>query len=482
MTSDTLPVAVIGAGPVGLAAAAHLVERGLPVKVYEAGEAVGANVRSWGHVRLFSPWKFNVDPAARTLLHRHGWQEPPAETYPTGQEFADAYLTPLAQTPELAAVIEARTRVSAIGRHGVDKVTSRDRGAHPFMLTIENDRGQVRRDLARAVIDASGTWTTPNPLGAGGLPATGEEALADRLTYGIPDVLGRDRASYADRVTLVLGAGHSAANVLLDLDRLSERAPATTIVWVTRGTDLKRVFGGGAADQLEARGALGSKLQELVDAGRITLVTGFAVTALHADGTRLLVEGDTAQGVRTLGPVDRVVAATGQRPDLSLTRELRLELDPWIESTRALGPLIDPNLHSCGSVPPHGHRELSHPEPNFYTVGIKSYGRAPTFLMMTGYEQVRSISAALAGDLVAADNVQLVLPETGVCSGVDGQGCDVPAVATGCCGGPAPAGVDACCVEDAKAKAATGAACGCCPVPEPKPKAVNGCCGPAPRP
>ena len=119
---------------------------------------------------------------------------------------------------------------------------------------------------------------------------------------------------------------------------------------------------------------------------------------------------------RTLGPVDRIIVATGQRPDLSLTRELRLDLDPWIESAKALGPMIDPNLHSCGSVPPHGHRELSHPEPGFYTVGVKSYGRAPTFLMVTGYEQVRSVSAAIAGDMEAADDVRLVLPETGVCS------------------------------------------------------------------
>ena len=130
----------------------------------------------------------------------------------------------------------------------------------------------------------------------------------------------------------------------------------------------------------------------------------------------MIVVGETAEGQRRLGPVDRIIAATGQRPELSLTRELRLDLDPWLESVKALGPLIDPNLHSCGSVPPHGFRELSHPEPGFYTVGIKSYGRAPTFLLLTGYEQVRSVAAALAGDLAAADDVRLVLPETGVCS------------------------------------------------------------------
>lgn len=461
MPIQTLPVAVIGAGPVGLAAAAHLIERGLPVKVYEAGDTAGANVRSWGHVRLFSPWKFNVDPAARTLLKRSGWQEPPANVYPTGQELADAYLTPLAETPELAAVIETGARVQAIGRSGIDKVTSRDREARPFALSIANAQGRTRRELARAVIDTSGTWSNPNPLGAAGLPADGEDRFAERISYGIPDVLGRDSDHFANRSVLVLGAGHSAANVLLDLDHLTQRAPETTVVWATRGTDLKRVFGGGAADQLVARGELGSRLRDLVDSGRVTLVTGFAVNALRPEGARLMVEGETIDGIGKLGPVDRIVACTGQRPDLQLTRELRLELDPWLESAKALGPLIDPNLHFCGTVYPHGHRELSHPEAGFYTAGIKSYGRAPTFLMMTGYEQVRSVAAALVGDMAAAEKVELVLPETGVCSIADRQGCDVLAEpAASSCG--APAASSSCRGKAKVIEPVLERPCGCC--------------------
>ena len=125
----------------------------------------------------------------------------------------------------------------------------------------------------------------------------------------------------------------------------------------------------------------------------------------------LLVIGST-----TIGPVDRIIVATGLRPDLAMTRELRLDLDPWLESPRALAPMIDPNLHSCGTVPPHGYKALAHPEPGYFAVGIKSYGRAPTFLMATGYEQVRSVAAHLAGDEAAANEVRLVLPETGVCT------------------------------------------------------------------
>ncbi|UVF21452.1 NAD(P)-binding domain-containing protein [Microvirga terrae] len=474
-TLDNLPVAIIGAGPVGLAAAAHLIQRGLPVKVYEAGATVGANVRDWGHVRLFSPWEYNTDTAARALLQSHGWREPPGKVMPTGSDLYEAYLTPLAETPEMAAVIETGATVKAITRQGADKVLSKGRETKPFVLAVSNGNGAIRRDRARAVIDASGTWTVPNPLGAGGILAEGEAENAANIAYGIPDVLGRDRAAYEGKTTLVVGAGHSAANVLLDLARLAERNPETSIVWATRGENLMRVYGGGSADQLPARGELGSSLKALVDSGRLTLVSGFSVVRVRADGNQVTVDGETPQGIREIGPVDRIVVSTGQRPDLNLTRELRLDLDPWLESSKALGPLIDPNLHSCGSVPPHGHRELAHPEPGFYTVGIKSYGRAPTFLMLTGYEQVRSVVAAIAGDLAAADDIHLVLPETGVCS------TNIPAdratASSGCCGGAAPAQVDACCVADAEAKAAGQSGCGCGPAKTPEKVAEPvGCC------
>jgi thioredoxin reductase len=472
---ENLPIAVIGAGPVGLAAAAHLIQRGLPVKVYEAGETVAANVRDWGHVRLFSPWEYNTDSAARALLQAHGWQDPPAKAMPTGADLYDAYLKPLAETPAMAAVIETGTKVTAITRQSADKVLSKGREAKPFVIAVSNGNGAIRRDLARAVIDASGTWTAPNPLGAAGIHAEGEAENADRIAYGIPDVLGRDRAAYEGKTTLVVGAGHSAANVLLDLARLAERNPATSIVWATRGANLMRVYGGGRADQLPARGELGSRLKALVDSGQVTLVAGISVVRVRTAGGQVMVEGETASGIREIGPIDRIVVSTGQRPDLNLTRELRLDLDPWLESSKALGPLIDPNLHSCGSVPPHGHRELAHPEPGFYTVGIKSYGRAPTFLMLTGYEQVRSVVAAIAGDLSAADDIHLVLPETGVCS--TNIPADGASASSGCCGGPAPAKVDACCVADAEAKAEGQSGCGCSPAKAPEKVAEPaGCC------
>jgi hypothetical protein len=452
-----MPVAVIGGGPVGLAAAAHLVTRGVPVKLYEAGDTVAAHVRDWGHVRLFSPWGFSTDSAATAILKAHGWQAPPAAALPTGHDLYAAYLQPLAESPPLRAVIETGARVRNVARDGIDKVVSRGRGDHPFALTVEEGSGATRIDLARAVIDASGTWSNPNPASASGTPALGEVMYADRITYGIPDVLGRDRASYAGQRVLVIGGGHSAANVLIDLARLAETDARLETSWAVRSDNLTRVFGGGTADALPARGQLGADLKHLVESGRLRLALSFAVAAIERGGDGLAVSARNGDTPRVLGAFDRIVVCTGQRPDLSLTRELRLDLDPWLESARTLGPLIDPNLHSCGSVPPHGYKALAHPEPGYFAVGIKSYGRAPTFLMATGYEQVRSVAAHLAGDEAAANDVRLVLPETGVCS----TNLAPAAESEGCCGGPAPAASDACCADDAKAKASGKAGCGC---------------------
>lgn len=452
-----LPVAIIGAGPVGLAAAAHLLERGIDVKVYEVGDTVGANIRDWSHVRIFTTWEQSVDAASCRLLARQGWTLPSPQQLPTGGDLYAQYLQPLAKTPELAACIETAARVRTISRQGIDKVVSKGRDARPFRLEIATKDGAHRSDLARAVIDASGTWTNQNPLGGSGILALGEAEHRDRIAYGLPDVLGRDRAVYAGKRVAVIGSGYSAINVLLDLAKLAQGDSQAQLTWVLRGGDLARAYGGGSADQLPARGNLGERLKQLVDAGRIALVSGFSATAVTAGSDGLLLAGETAGGNRQIGPLGRLIVATGQRPDLGLTRELRLDLDPWLESVRALGPLIDPNLHSCGSVPPHGHRQLSHPEPDFYTIGVKSYGRAPTFLLLTGYEQARSVAAILAGDRASADDVHLVLPETGICTADPAPG------GGGCCGGPAIVAADACCVADEIAKSAglTGCGCGC---------------------
>lgn len=430
-----LPVAIIGAGPVGLAAAAHLLARGLPVKLYEAADEVAAHTRDWGHVRLFSPWSYNIDAAARALLQPTGWQAPSPQVHPTGAELYAQYLRPLAQVPQISAVLETGARVTAVSRQGFDKMKTAGRDGAPFELVVQQREGGTRRDLARAVIDCTGTWNQPNPAGSNGLPVPGEAEHAAQIAYGLPDVLGRDRNAYANRRVLVAGAGHSAANILLDLARLQQEAPMTRIIWAVRGASLSRLFGGGANDKLAARGRLGRDLEAMIGSGGIDLRLQSTIASI-ADGLRvsLVHPGGTAEVM-----VDRIIVAAGQRPALGMLGELRLDLDPATESPRVLAPMIDPNVHSCGTVRPHGHRELSHPETGFYIAGIKSYGRAPTFLLATGYEQVRSIAAAIAGDMTAADDVQLDLPETGVCSAspsrAEKSGSRAPAVAkaSACC-------------------------------------------------
>jgi thioredoxin reductase len=446
-------VAIIGAGPVGLAAAAHVLERGLTPIVLEAGDSVGHSVRQWGHVQLFSPWEYNVDSAAARLLAPTGWNSPEPEQYPTGAELVERYLEPLATRTELASHIHTSSRVTDISRAGFDKLKSKGREAAPFELRYQNGQGpkSLRAD---AVIDASGTWHSPNPAGANGLRAVGETQAADRIAYGMPDVLGKDRARYAGKTVAVLGAGHSAIGTLTDLARLATEAPETRPVWLLRGNDPAKAFGGGANDKLAARGELGSAFAALVAAGRIIVESEFRVSHLGSDGPRLSVgTGSACCGRQVV--VDELIVATGFRPDLDFVRELRIQLDPAIECPVELAPLIDPNEHSCGTVRPHGARELAQAEPGFYFAGMKSYGRAPTFLMLTGYEQVRSISAELAGDHEAAARVELVLPETGVCSRADAPS------ASQCCGGPAPSAVDACCVDDANAKQQGKTGCGC---------------------
>ena len=437
-----LPVAVVGAGPVGLAAAAHLADRGLPHVVLEAGEGAGAAVRGWGHVRTFTPWQWIVDPVAERLLIRTGWQRPSTPVPPTGDELADHYLEPLAAV--LGDAVRLGSRVVAVTREDPDPTSTVRRAERPFVLRVQDAHGGTTELRARAVLDASGTWGQPNPLGAGGLPAVGEHEAAAFLVGPLPDVLGRDRARFAGRRTLVVGAGHSAAGTLLALGRLAAQEPGTSVVWAIRGSSPAGVYGGGQADELPARGQLGSDLRSLVEHGAVELVTGLAITALEVDGATVTVVGDVDGRERRLAGLHAVAAATGFRPDLRLLSALRLDLSPALEAPTRLAPLIDPQFHSCGTVPPHGHRDLAHPDEGLYVVGSKSYGRAPTFLITTGNEQVRSVVAALAGDLAAADDVQLVLPETGVCS-VDARGVDT--AAAGCCG--AETGVDELVVPDA---------------------------------
>ena len=409
-----LPVAIIGGGPIGLAAAAHLLERGQTVRLFEAGHTVGASVLDWGHVRMFSPWRFNVDSASRRLLEAAGWSMPDEDELPTGAELYARYLRPLAALPALNAAIQTGATVTGISRRGADKLKDSLRAEQPFQLQLQHADGRAEMIEARAVIDASGSWRQPNPLGANGLPALGEAALRGRIAYGMPDIMGSQRQRYAGRRVMVVGSGHSAINSLLELLDLRAEHPATEVLWLMRGDNLAKVYGGGEDDALAARGQLGLRIKAAVEANALDIIAPFHIRSVAASGGGFDISGDLRGAAKTVY-ADEIIACTGARPELAMLRELRLDLDPTVESSRALAPLIDPNLHSCGTVPPHGEAELRQPERDFYILGMKSYGRAPTFLLATGYEQARSVAAALCGDWAAARDLQLNPPETGVC-------------------------------------------------------------------
>nr|WP_051442035.1 hypothetical protein [Arthrobacter sp. H14] len=454
----------------------------------------------WGHIRLFSPWRYNIDAAARHLLEPTGWEEPRPTALPYGRDLVERYLEPLAAVPAISTALHTGSRVVAVSRDGMDKSHSKDRDLRPFLVRVQREDGSITDHLARAVLDASGTWHQPAPLGQAGLSAPGEaearrvldpqdaapsahtgvSALPSAthpvpvpaITGPLPDVVGRDRERFAGKHVLVVGSGHSAANTLLALTEVQRDAPDTRISWAVRGASVQRLYGGGSLDELPARGMLGTRLKRMVDDGKIELTTSFTITGFspppgaslsgssdttdsfpasnssQASGSnsvdssfrRVTVYGQTPGGPRGM-IVDVVIPTTGFRPDLGPLCELRLELDPAVEAPRELGPLIDPEFHSCGTVPAHGAAALAHPEKDFYIVGMKSYGR-PTFLLATGYEQVRSVAAALAGDLAAAERVELGLPETGVCSTSLPEQSEVAEEAAGaaCCGTPAAPG------------------------------------------
>ncbi|WP_427108176.1 NAD(P)-binding domain-containing protein [Lysinibacillus xylanilyticus] len=411
--NKNLPTVIIGAGPIGLAAAAHLVEQNQSFILLEAGNEVAHNIRTWGHVTLFSPWRYNINKAAKALLEETDWLAPNLETLPTGHELIDLYLKPVSELAQIKPFIQLNTKVVGVSRELNDKMKSKNRVNQSFKIYVETEN-DIHVIEAKAVIDATGTWGNPNPANSTGVWLQTEKVLADHIEYGIPDIK-MNTARYADKKIAVIGGGHSAINTLLSLVELQKENPSTKLVWVMRKKSAEEVYGGEEKDALKARGALGIRIHELVDAGKIEVVTPFYISMVKK-GEKIDIVGSLNGEQTVLTGFDELIVNAGSRPDFSINNELRLSIDNVIESLQALAPLIDPNVHSCGTVRAHGEEILRQPEEGFYIVGAKSYGRAPTFLMATGYEQVRSITAYLAGDEEASQRVELDLPETGVCS------------------------------------------------------------------
>ncbi|WP_051524844.1 NAD(P)-binding domain-containing protein [Exiguobacterium undae] len=400
------PIFIIGAGPIGLAAAAHLSQQGLPFSILEAGPDIGTHIQKWSHVKMFSNWEYNIDPVAAAQLRQSGWEHPEAEAFPTGHDLLEYYLRPLAALPTISENLYLEYQVISISRQGIDKMTTTDRQLSPFEVIVQTPTGR-RRFLAAAVLDATGVWGQPNSMFSAGHP---HDSLIERVTHTIPN-FRQEINRYANQRLAIIGSGHSALTALMGAVALKKDYPETDIHWIIRKTDVVEAFGGEENDQLAERGQLGSTARTLVGSGLVTVHSGFKVAETVSTNEGIsLISTDHRQVA-----VQEIIVLTGSRPDFTFLREIRLDVDFITESTRQLAPLIDPNLHSCGTVRPHGEAELRQPEKNFYIIGSKSYGRAPTFLLTTGYEQIRSIVAHLTGDTISAKQIRLKLPETGVC-------------------------------------------------------------------
>jgi cation diffusion facilitator CzcD-associated flavoprotein CzcO len=399
-------VAILGAGPIGLDAALAFLDDGWSVTVYEAAASVAANVVAWSHIRLFTPWSMNASARMCTRLEIAGVPQPgPADYCPTGAEFTEQLLNPLAELPELAAVIRRGTRVLAVAREGLlkhEEIGTAQRGTHPFRLLIRGSDGTDRIEQADLLLDCTGSYDRANVLGDGGIPAPGELQVADRITRRIPDV-GREADEWAGRRVLLVGAGKSAQTVARDLAALVAERPATSVVWVVRAADPD--WGEVPGDPLPQR-------QELVEAARrlrsgavpgVQVRTGAVVDALRSpeqdatdDGVAVALRSNTGDVEEIV--VDRIIALTGFLGDTSLYRQLQVHecyatAAPMNLSAALLGAAGD-GPADCLAQASHGVDALRVPEPNFFVLGMKSYGRNSTFLLRIGYEQVDEVVGA----------------------------------------------------------------------------------------
>jgi hypothetical protein len=360
---------------------------------------------------MFTPWSMNLGPASAARLSGTEWTRPDADACPTGRELADRYLAPLAALADLKPRIHERSRVVHVGRRGLlkgDDPDSPRRAEHPFRLMVRDSGGRENFVHAFAVIDASGVYAQPNWAGDGGIPARGELYLAPQMSYHVDDVLDLRRERYAGKHTIVIGAGASAATVVADLVRLADDAPGTAVTWVTRGP-AGSVYPDDPDETLPELRALLARARALVGGGHpaVRHVGGAVVEALQYNSathryTATLVIGDKLQNEES----DQVIVNTGFGPDTSMYRELQVH-----ESYVTRGPiklaaaLRDASAGGCTSKPAPGADALANPEPNFYVLGHKSYGRARDFLLETGYAQVADVIARLTADLGVAPAV-----------------------------------------------------------------------------
>ncbi len=390
-------IAILGAGPVGLEAALAAAEANHPFTIYEAAPTVGGNVRAWGHVQLFTPWDLNVSPRMR----RHLAEAPSGSECPTGDELAERLLEPLAALPAIAPNLRLGTRVLDVGREGLlkhEEIANNERAHRPFRLVL-TDGTREWTETADVVIDATGTYGNPNRLGDAGIAAPGERALDGEIRRQIPD-FGRDAADWAGKTVLLAGSGHSAQTAARELAALAESSPGTRVVWVLRAEEPD--WGSQDGDPLPERARLAAAARELAagSSPAVEIRKGAAVEELSRPNGKIQVTirqgSESERAVVDQVTVDRVLSLTGFVGDNQMYRQLQVH-----ECYATCGPmklsaaLLGAAGGDCLTQTSHGAETLTNPEPGFYILGIKSYGRNNTFLMRVGWDQVSEVFGLL---------------------------------------------------------------------------------------
>ena len=396
----------------------------LPVAVYERGR-VAEHLQRWGHATLFSPFGMNSTSLGRAAIRAETPKHelPGEQDYVAGRDHVAVYLEPLAMTGQLIECLKLEARVVQIGRTGLLKgdITPK-RADRPFRLLVRDTQGNERIEEAGVVLDCTGTYGQPRWLGEAGIPAVGETAARPQVAGGLEDILGKDRPKYAAKTVLVVGGGYSAATNVCRLADLASAHAEQWTIWLARGprsTPLPRY----PNDPFRERDRLAAKANMLAcrREGNVEFHASSTVESIltHGPDKGFTVTALVA-GKSTTWNVDRVIASVGYSPDTTLYRELQVQDCPTtlgpIGTAAALAKHLGvPAEHGSQDylagklrlgMPSFGPASLKTPEPNFYILGAKSYGRNSQFLMRNGFDQVRDVFTLITGnaklDLYAA--------------------------------------------------------------------------------
>ncbi len=396
----SVQVAVLGAGPVGLDAALAGLDAGYQVNVYEGAKSPSANVREWGHIRLFTPWSLNISPRMRRYATRMDLSlEVDDGGFPTGHELADALLDPLWKRVFSESHLHLGSRVVAVGREGVlkhEEIGAPERGRRPFRILLRDPEGREWVEAADVVLDCTGKYGNPNTLGDAGIPAPGERELEAQIERRIPD-LAKGAKEWLGRTILLAGAGHSAQTAARDLAELASGRQDTRVLWAFRNPYPD--WGAVENDPLPERQELTISAARLArgESAVVESLRGFVVDGLYRDNGRIGVRLRRPDGGTREIRVDRILALTGGVGDHTLYRQLQVhECYATSGPMKLAAALLGSGAVDCLAQESHGVETLKSPEPNFFLLGDKSYGRNNTFLLRVGWDQVEEVFQELS--------------------------------------------------------------------------------------